>query len=148
MKLILFLIVVIAIYFIVIHINNKKNSKQQQEPKKRDKLQTHKKCSRKNNALEGFSPMIDDVDDDDDDMIMDDLLAMVRSEHMNQRYLFNAADQPVTSRYPDKSPTDTIYVRNIENNISRWEDVIVRDIQPIFIMETSTDFLIKGKSVV
>jgi hypothetical protein len=87
------------------------------------------------------------------------LLFLIQSEYMDNQpnYKFNISNQPGTTRYPSRnsSDLDAKYIKYIKKNVEGWNELFykyyqtnqkmlfVRDVKPVFIMETTNEFVIK-----
>ena len=118
---------------------------------------------KKNKFQENFSQMIDKskinlrkkFNQQNQNYLMPlELLNKIKSEYLDRRHQFNFANLPVTTRYPNKNTfdQDKKYLKHITNNINEWnyifgsnkKMIVLKDIKPIFIMETSDEFWIKA----
>lgn len=80
------------------------------------------------------------------------LIDLLRNEFVDSQYRFNVPNQPVTTT---RSNIDTKYLRQIENNITKWnrvfqkyystydEHITLSELVPVFIMETEREFIIQ-----
>ena len=84
------------------------------------------------------------------------LLQNIKKYHVNNQYKFNIATLPVTARSPSSSTLhlDKKYIKHITKNINSWnktlnipqESINVVKIKPIFITETSNEFIVKANT--
>lgn len=85
------------------------------------------------------------------------LVELVKNEFMDPKYRFNIASLPVTTRYSNTHTykLDKKYLKHVRNNIKSWNEIFdsyckgdhnlitIREIKPIFVMETDHEFVIK-----
>jgi len=93
-----------------------------------------------------------------------ELLYLITSEYLDDeshhgtgQYRFNLANQPVTTRHPNKNqtPKDKKYMKAISRNIKGWNELFykyyqmsgrpltVKCIKLLFVMETENEFIVK-----
>jgi hypothetical protein len=85
------------------------------------------------------------------------LLSMIKSEFLEERYIFNIANLPVTTRYSNHNSKrlDNKYEKYIKNSISEWNELFnnsdmsnnilsIKKIKLLFIKETENEFVVIG----
>lgn len=85
------------------------------------------------------------------------LLFLIKSEYVDDQYKFNIATQPVTTRNSNRTTMiqDKKYLRQIKKDMEGWNELFykyfqtnqkllaVRELKPIFVTETTNEFVIK-----
>lgn len=81
------------------------------------------------------------------------LIADIKLKYADNQYRFNLANQPVTTRYPNRTTEkkDEKYLKYVKKNIETWNRVYgknekllsTKQIKLILVMETEREFLIK-----
>lgn len=170
MKIIIFLIIIVILYFIatqikLIHIDTL-SDKQQNEINTKSRLKymltsDHIKCDDKihnmHNKNEFFNLQSRNQCNDNINLPSGKhLFHLIKSNYLDNQYQFNIANQPTITRYYNQNMTNTDnkcleYIRkNIRKNILLWNKIFenkkiieINTINPIFIIETSNEFIIK-----
>lgn len=175
MKLLLFLIIIVVIYFIatqikVVHLDTLPTDKKKElndrlkmrtmllsnhvklsEP---DKSKSRSKSNSNSNLRsKSNSNLRSNLNSNSNANFLHatELLDLIKSEHLNTKYQFNAATLPSTTKYINRDNMQTVkrHIKYITSNILEWNNLLdsellsVRQIIPVLIVETHDEFIIK-----
>lgn len=158
MKFLLFIVILIIIYFLIMNFFIKKNKQPVIDKNENNSDKNENSGDKIHISLNNHIKKIKKIKKKPKKekikfMEKTKLIDIIKQKYLNSQYLFNLPNNPVITRYPTSNflPQDSKYLKNISANIMKWNNILtspvnllfIDNIQPINVLETDNEFLIK-----